>query len=110
MGVKMGDRSCVSEQDCLEKGCCGEYMIDRPLLEKEMVDHPRHYKPDDAKHEAIDVIEDWGLGFSDGNAVKYICRHRFKANPVQDIKKAIWYLQRHLANLKRGEELNGTTE
>ncbi len=73
----------------------------RPEINKvEMVDHPQHYKPAGSKYEAIDVIEDWKLGFSDGNAVKYICRHRFKNNPIQDVEKAIWYLQRHLEKLK----------
>ena len=69
-------------------------------MSKEAVNHPSHYKTDGARYEAIDVIEDWNLGFSDGNAVKYICRHRFKKNPIQDIKKAIWYLKRHLENLE----------
>ena len=71
--------------------------------EREMVNHPSHYKPEGSKYEAIDVIEDWDLGFNDGNAVKYICRHRFKQNVVQDIEKAIWYLQRHLENIKKEE-------
>tara|TARA_B100000287_G_scaffold43618_1_gene39280 strand:+ start:92 stop:340 length:249 start_codon:yes stop_codon:yes gene_type:complete len=69
-------------------------------MSKEYVDHPKHYRPDGCQYEAIDVIEDWNLGFHDGNALKYICRHRHKINPVQDIEKAIWYLQRHLDNLK----------
>ena len=75
--------------------------------EKEMVDHPTHYKPSEAKYEAIDIIEDGDLVFSDGNALKYICRHRFKDNPVQDIKKAIWYLRRHLNNLEKKQEVKG---
>lgn len=33
-----------------------------------------------------------GLGWHEGNAVKYICRHHIK-NGVQDIDKAIHYLQ-----------------
>lgn len=45
-----------------------------------------------------------GLGFNDGNAVKYIARHAHKGNPIQDIKKAIWYLQRHLKNLEKEKE------
>lgn len=59
---------------------------------KEAVNHPSHYNS--GKYEAIDVIEDWGLGFHDGNAVKYICRHRHKGKPIEDLKKARWYLDR----------------
>ena len=38
----------------------------------EQVNHPSHYNS--GKIEAIDVIEDWGLNFSLGCVVKYICR------------------------------------
>lgn len=59
------------------------------------VNHPQHYKGNGL--EAIDVIESFGLGFHLGNATKYILRAgRKTANPVEDIKKAIWYLNRFL--------------
>ena len=62
------------------------------------VDHPAHYNK--GRFEAIEVIEDWDLGFHCGNAIKYICRHRHKSAPGQDIKKAIWYLKRYLESIK----------
>lgn len=65
---------------------------------KEEIDHPKHYTT--GKIEVIDFIEDQRFGFNDGNAVKYIARHKHKGNPIQDIEKAIWYLNRHLKNLK----------
>ena len=46
------------------------------------VDHPRHYNQ--GKIEVIDVIEDWDLGFHDGNVVKYVLRAKFKDNEIQD--------------------------
>jgi chromosome segregation ATPase len=61
------------------------------------VNHPPHYHP--GKHEVIDVIEAWGLGFSLGNAVKYIARHSLKDDAVTNLRKARWYIERHLANL-----------
>jgi len=60
----------------------------------EAVQHPAHYNA--GKFEVIDVIEDWGLGFCDGNAVKYIGRHRQKGRPAEDLKKALWYVAREL--------------
>jgi len=82
-----------------KKGCkrCGKEKSCKP--KKERVDHPSHYNT--GRIEVIDAIEDWDLSFNDGNAIKYIARHRYKGNAVQDIEKAIWYLQRHLNNLKR---------
>ena len=61
---------------------------------KEMVNHPAHYQGN--KFEVIDVIEDYELGFSLGNAVKYILRAGKKDARKQDLKKAIWYIQREI--------------
>lgn len=59
---------------------------------------PQHYNH--GKYEVIDVIEDWGLDkdYYLGNAIKYIARHKHKDSPKQDIEKAVWYLNRWLAN------------
>ena len=58
------------------------------------VDHPAHYQFHG--HEVIDVIEAWGLDFCRGNAVKYIARAGRKGSYVEDLKKAVWYLQREI--------------
>jgi hypothetical protein len=65
------------------------------------VDHPRHYnacgpKDEDgtAKFEVIKIIEDWGLGFCLGNALKYICRAPHKGKQIEDLEKALWYIRR----------------
>ena len=62
----------------------------------EAVNHPDHYN--DGKIEVIDFIEDKNLGFCLGNAVKYISRagKKDKSKEAEDIKKAIWYLNRYL--------------
>ena len=56
------------------------------------VDHPKHYNA--GKYEVIDVIEDWKIGFHLGNVVKYIARAEHKADALEDMKKARWYLNR----------------
>ena len=60
------------------------------------VNKPSHYT-EGREFETIDVIEDWGLGFHLGNAVKYISRAGCKDPDKlhQDISKAIWYLERY---------------
>lgn len=40
-----------------------------------------------------DAIESWGLGFLDGNVVKYVARHKLKGG-VDDLKKARHYLDK----------------
>ena len=69
------------------------------------INHPQHYNM--GKVEAIDVIEDWDLGFALGNTVKYIARagHKDPAAKIEDLKKARWYLDRHINNLENLENL-----
>lgn len=66
----------------------------------EAVDHPPHYGGEDNPYEAIKVIRAWGLGFSLGNAVKYIARAGKKdaTKLVEDLKKARWYLDEEIAH------------
>ena len=58
------------------------------------VNHPSHYTQ--GEYEVIDVIEDWNLGFHLSNALKYIARANHKGQKEEDLKKAIWYIQREL--------------
>lgn len=63
----------------------------------EAVNHPSHYGGQGNTYEAIKVIEAWDLDFHLGNVVKYISRAGKKHNrPLEDIKKAKWYLDRWL--------------
>ena len=67
------------------------------------VNHPSHYTS--GKIEVIDFIEDKELGFHLGNAVKYISRAGRK-NPdktIEDLQKAVWYINRQIERLERGE-------
>ena len=62
------------------------------------VNRPAHYNT--GKYESIDVmVETQGVdavkNFCICNAFKYIYRHRFK-NGLEDIKKAIWYLNKYV--------------
>lgn len=59
------------------------------------VNHPSHYEAG-RKHKPIDVILDWDLDFCLGNAVKYISRAGRKDSIVQDLKKAIWYIEKEI--------------
>jgi len=62
-----------------------------------MVNHPPHYKAKGGL-EAIQVIESFDLNFLLGNATKYILRANKKGNKIEDLKKAIWCLNREIEN------------
>lgn len=52
--------------------------------------------------ECWDVIEAWELNYNLGAALKYVCRAGHKtADPVQDLEKAISYLQREISRTQR---------
>ena len=69
----------------------------------EQVNHPQHYGGENNLYEAIKVIDEWDLGFSLGNTVKYISRagKKNKEKELEDLKKAMWYLQHHIDNLEK---------
>jgi hypothetical protein len=81
----------------------GIFTIDDDKPKKEMVDHPKHYGGKDNPYEAIKVIEAWDLGFCLGNTIKYISRAGKKDSTIQDLEKAVWYLQREIKNRKKLE-------
>jgi hypothetical protein len=78
--------------------------IDEP--KREMVDHPLHYGGKNNPYEAIKVIEAWNLGFCLGNTVKYIARAGKKDAKIQELEKALWYLQREIQKLKDAKKGN----
>lgn len=52
---------------------------------------PDHYKI--GRYEPKDVISDWKLNFNCGNAIKYIARAGRKGDRLEDLKKALTYIQ-----------------
>ena len=77
-----------------------EQRAESKTMPTDPVNHPPHYAQHE--HEPIAVIEDWQLGFCLGNTVKYIARAGKKdpAKEIEDLKKARWYLDRHITRLE----------
>jgi len=78
------------------------------MSKEDMVNHPPHYKQ--RGMEVIDVIEagigDQGfIGYLLGNILKYLLRFRHKGKPIEDLKKARWYLDKLIAVVS-GEKTN----
>lgn len=68
------------------------------------VNHPKHYTSHPSGVECIQVVEH--MGFCIGNAIKYLWRADLKNDANEDLRKAIWYIQREL-KLRADEEQNG---
>ena len=73
-----------------------------------MVSHPSHYQSKSGL-EVINVIEAFTEGLEGieavdtGNVIKYICRWKDK-NGVQDLEKAMWYIQHLIDHLIKEDE------
>ena len=77
-------------------------------MSKELVSHPDHYGGEDNPYEVIKIAEATGL---DGdaylfNVLKYIVRSGKKDDtpPVQDLKKALFYLDRRIKTIEQNGE------
>ncbi len=67
------------------------------------VNKPAHYG--DGEIECIDYMKDnmdhmMFMGYLEGNAKKYMHRYRYKGKPVEDLRKARWYLDRLITEME----------
>ena len=66
----------------------------RDEVEDDVVNQPPHYG--NGRIECIEYMRDnmdhmMFMGYLEGNAKKYM--HRYKGKPVEDLRKAKWYLE-----------------
>lgn len=78
--------------------------------ESDPVNHPAHYTSHPARCaqcgrgvECIEITEH--MGFNLGNAIKYIWRADLKADALEDLRKARWYVDREIG--RREEQAAG---
>ena len=67
------------------------------------INHPAHYTAGGI--EVIDFLEAWNFPFHLANAIKYICRagRKDKSKTAEDLRKAIWYINRYIEYLGKQE-------
>jgi hypothetical protein len=66
-------------------------------LKYDVINHPKHYTS--GAIECWDYIVSQGLGFLEGNVIKYVTRYRHK-NGREDLLKAKAYLDRLLKEVR----------
>lgn len=71
------------------------------------VNHPSHYTAGNI--ECIEAIKESMthrafMGYCKGNVIKYLWRYENKNNPLEDLKKARWYIER-MIDCTAGERL-----
>ena len=82
-----------------------KYLTALSSHQDDRVNSPSHYTS--GKQEAIDIIEAAikdaptpGKGMLQGQVLKYMLRVWLKDNPIEDLKKARWYLDRLIDQLE----------
>ena len=60
---------------------------------------PKHYNVHPSGVECIEINE-W-MDYCLGCAWKYVFRHEDKTDPIEDLKKALWYLKRSYAQKEK---------
>jgi len=68
-------------------------------MANDTVNHPPHYTAHPSGVECITISEH--MNFCIGNAIKYLWRADSKSNPVEDLEKARWYIDREIARRRR---------
>ena len=72
---------------------------------KDMINHPPHYNQ--SCIECIDAIEAATMPnfkyYLQGNILKYLWRFDYKGKPLEDLKKAQWYLNRLICVIEESE-------
>lgn len=63
-----------------------------------MVNHPPHYTSHPSGIETIQITEH--MNFCLGNALKYILRSELKGKKIEDLEKAVWYINREIARVQ----------
>jgi len=69
------------------------------------VNHPAHYTSGgieciDAERAATEHLNGFE-GFLTGQCIKYLWRWKLKGNPIQDLEKCRWYLDRLIEDQKK---------
>jgi CO dehydrogenase/acetyl-CoA synthase alpha subunit len=65
---------------------------------------PEHYD-NGLKHDLIDVIGSYKLNFNRGNVLKYIVRAGRKQNEIEDLEKALDYLEREIEHTRNRSQI-----
>ncbi len=68
----------------------------------DMVNHPPHYTNHPSGVECIDVTKH--MNFCLGNATKYIWRADLKLDAIEDLRKAVWYIETEIALREKDQD------
>lgn len=94
--------NATTEEQALQNRETFGDMLNRALEQERhvAVNKPPHYRAHPSGVECIQITEH--MSFNLGNAVKYIWRADLKGKQVEDLKKAVWYINREIERINNG--------
>lgn len=75
---------------------------------QDAVNHPRHYSQHPSGVECIEITE--YFNFNLGNAIKYVWRAGHKGDELEDLRKALWYIDREISRRTKHDEARRANE
>ena len=99
-----GDDYCTYEEFLEEDGQEIDLHGFSDAVEADMVNNPKHYTSHPSGIECIEVTRH--MGFNLGNATKYIWRCDLKKDAIEDLRKAIFYLNDEIELRLKQQENN----
>jgi len=116
--IKLPDSFLTKEQEEMLKKSLDEICWDNYVIGNN-VNHPKHYNQHPSGIECIEIVQYYD--FCLGNAIKYIWRAGLKYDEskyqtkediaeakIEDLRKAIWYLEREIDLIEKGKEKSKT--
>ena len=91
------------EKESMQSSDTDGYELFGDMMDVDVVNNPSHYNAKGV--EAIVAIEasmsdEEFRGYLKGNCMKYMWRYNYKGKPVEDLKKAQWYLEKLIASVE----------
>lgn len=82
----------------------GKYV--KPDEEQDAINHPKHYTQGsmetiDIIFNVIEPIDNPNVAMCIGNSIKYLSRFTHKGKPVEDLKKAVWYINKAIEEMEK---------
>lgn len=100
--IKSADENILQPSADSEQGCLVAQKLQYAVAD-DHVHHPSHYTSHPSGIDRIEITRH--MSFNVGNAIKYLWRNGKKDGQpaVQDLEKAIWYIQDEIKRLKGGK-------
>ncbi len=73
------------------------------------INKPSHYNTNWMGEQAIETytyIRSWKMGYPESNIIKYVTRHPYKGQSLEDLQKAQWYLEKLIKEVEENSTDN----